>query len=140
MDDLTAIRRLSAYRPFERGGASALEAKQDLILATLAEAGGACASLSECRESAQTLWGLALDHLEIAQAVNGLIAAGSILRAADGALELSPSERERLEAHAELGEPMHAWPWRIGTRRSRSGFPPSLLASSRSSTRSCKPS
>ena len=39
--ELATIRKLSQYRPFERGGQSALEAQEDLLLAALAEAGGA---------------------------------------------------------------------------------------------------
>jgi hypothetical protein len=101
IDDLAAIRRLSQYRPFERGGASALEAKQDLVLAALAEAGGSCEAINECRESIKTLWGIDLDDLEIAQAVQGLIDSELIFRD-DGVLTLSAFEKERLDAHAEL--------------------------------------
>jgi hypothetical protein len=102
LDDLAAIRRLSQYRPFERGGASAVEAKQDLVLAALAEAGGSCQSVSECADSIETLWGLSFNHLELAQAINGLISDESLVRDKDGEFRLSTHEKQRLEAHAEL--------------------------------------
>jgi predicted nucleic acid-binding protein len=99
-DDLPTIRRLSQYRPFEGGGTSAREAKQDLLLATLAEAGGSCDSIGECNTYLTTLWGLTFEELELADLLNALIHAGQLNRGADGTIALSPAERGRLEAAA----------------------------------------
>lgn len=88
----------------------------------------------------QTLWGLAFDDLEVAQAVNGLLALGSVVRETDGALELSRGERERLDAHAELSRANARLALEEWHEPSRRGFLPSRLASSRSSTESFKPS
>ncbi len=51
VEERTAIRRLSQYRLLEAGGRSAREAKEDLIVATLAEVGGDSPSIAECAES-----------------------------------------------------------------------------------------
>lgn len=100
-DDLATIRRLSQYRPFEHGGASARETKEDLILAAIAEAGGRCTSISDCASTIETLWGLHYDALELADPINHLIAEQRVLRANDGGLSLSATEDRRLRAAAE---------------------------------------
>jgi len=99
-DDLRTIRRLSQYRPFERGGQSARERKEDLILAGLAEAGGACTSIGDCAATLRTLWGLRYDDLELADPIAHLIAEGRIVRNTSGAPSLSTDEQRRLEAAA----------------------------------------
>ena len=99
-DDLATIRRLSQYRPFERGGASARETKEDLILAAIAEAGGRCASIGDCASTIEVLWGLHYDGLGLAEPINRLIAEKRVMRANDGGLSLSDGENLRLTAAA----------------------------------------
>jgi len=94
--ELATIRKLSQYRPFERGGRDALEAQEDLLLAALAEAGGSLEGVKGCRAAVSTLFNLRLDEIEVSRALNSLIEAKTVLR--DGGLfRLSGAEQERLE-------------------------------------------
>jgi hypothetical protein len=70
--ELPVVQRLSQYRPFERGGASAREAQEDLVLATLAERDGPCASIDECRTDISGLFGIELDTMEVARFLEAL--------------------------------------------------------------------
>ena len=98
VDERTAIRRLSQYRLFEAGGESARQAKEDLIVATLAEVGGTSASIAECAESMDVLWTLRYDDLELADPLNHLVREGRVLRGHDGSLSLGTDELERLRS------------------------------------------
>src|SRR5215207_5739977 len=90
--DLATIRKLSQYRPFERGGRDALEAQEDLLLAALAEAGGVVDGIHGCRAAISTLFNLRLDEVEVSRALNSLLKAGTIVR--EGvAFRLSSAER-----------------------------------------------
>jgi hypothetical protein len=102
--DLTTIRRLSQYRPFERGGAHARETKEDLILAAIAEAGGSCTSVSDCASTIGTLWGLNYDALELGDPINHLIRDGRVVRDNAGALALSSEENRRLQGAAAASD------------------------------------
>jgi hypothetical protein len=102
--DRTSIRRLSQYRLFESGGETAREAKGDLIVATLAEADGTCASIHECAEHMAVLWGLTYDELELADALVELLRDDRVIREHDGRLELSGVENERLRIAARQSE------------------------------------
>jgi hypothetical protein len=97
-DALDTIRRLSRYRPFERGGASALEAQEDLLLAAIAEVGGSVGSVAEARD-AVSLFNLTLDEVEIGRALNSLAKAGAVERKG-GQFVLALAESERLAAVA----------------------------------------
>jgi hypothetical protein len=101
VEERTAIGRLSQYRLFEAGGKSAREAKEDLIVGTLAEADGESPSIAACAESMAALWGLRYDELELAEPLTQLIRDERIVRAHDGTLSLSEGERERLTKAAE---------------------------------------
>jgi hypothetical protein len=103
-NDLGTIRRLSQYRPFERGGASARETKEDLVLAALAEGGGSCASINDCASDIAVLWGLQYDALELGDPIGHLIANGQLLRGNDGGLTLSSAEFTRLKALAKASQ------------------------------------
>jgi predicted nucleic acid-binding protein len=98
VDALDTIRRLSQYRPFERGGASALEAQEDLLLAAIAEVGGSVESVAEARD-AVSLFNLTLDEVEIARALDSLAKAGAVEREG-GQFVLTAAEAERLAAVA----------------------------------------
>src|SRR5436309_14555869 len=93
--ELLTVQRLSRYRPFERGGAAAREAQEDLVLATLAEGDAPCAT-EDCRRNLATLFGIDLDTLEVARCLATLREEGRVL-AADGGFRLSDGERRRLE-------------------------------------------
>ena len=97
--DLTTIRKLSQYRPFERGGRDALEAQEDLVLAALAEAGGSIDGIAACAAAISALFTLDYDDIEIARAVNSLLARGDVERSGTHFV-LSDAERERLEEAA----------------------------------------
>ena len=97
--DFVAVRKLSQYRPFERGGQDALEAQQDLLLAALAEAGGSLDGVKACTAAIATLFKLDLDDLEVSRALNALAASGAVRRES-AAFVLSNDERDRLEAIA----------------------------------------
>jgi hypothetical protein len=98
--DLNAIRRLSQYRPFERGGDSERERKEDLIVAGLAEAGGTCSSLGDCASTLNTLWGLTYEELELTPAIKHLLEEGRVARDQSGGYSLTGPENTRLEAAA----------------------------------------
>jgi predicted nucleic acid-binding protein len=102
-DSLLTIRRLSQYRPFERGGASAREAIDDLVVAGLAENGGSCETLSECVEILHTLFRVNLDEVEVARSIGGLVKSGCVDNTA-GRYYLSSDERLRLEVVAAESE------------------------------------
>jgi hypothetical protein len=91
---------LSQYRLFEAGGESAREAKEDLIVATLAEMDGTSASIAACAESMAVLWTLRYDDLELADPLSHLVRDGRVVRAHDGTLSLSTREQERLTSAA----------------------------------------
>lgn len=93
--ELLTVQRLSQYRPFERGGAVAREAQEDLVLATLAEGNAAC-STNDCRANLETLFGIDLDTMEVARCMTALKEEGRVVPA-DGGFVLSERERERLE-------------------------------------------
>jgi hypothetical protein len=96
----TAVRRLSQYRPFEGGGASAREAIDDLVLACLAEADGGSASLPECVDIAKTLFTIELHDAEVARSAGDLIDGERVERDARR-FRLTRSERERLDQIAK---------------------------------------
>lgn len=96
---LSVVRALSQYRPFERGGAGAREAQEDLLLAGLAESGGSCASPSELGENVRSLFRVDLHQAEVDRALGQLIKDGRVARQS-GAYALSSAERERLDAVA----------------------------------------
>jgi predicted nucleic acid-binding protein len=102
-DSLLTIWRLSQYRPFERGGASAREAIDDLIKAGLAENGGSCETLTECVDVLHTLFRINLDEVEVARSIGDLVKSGCVLRTG-GRYEVSPEELVRLEAVAAESE------------------------------------
>jgi hypothetical protein len=97
--ELGTIRKLSQYRPFERGGRDALEAQEDLLLAALAEAGGWIDGVRGCREAITTLFNLVSDDVEIARALNSLLKEGRIYRERAG-FALTEDEAARLESVA----------------------------------------
>jgi hypothetical protein len=103
-DDLRLIRRLSQYRPFERGGQSARERKEDLVVAGLAEAGGSCTSIGDCAAAINALWGLSYDELELADPIAHLIAEQRLVRDSSGSIALADSERRRLDSAAAASE------------------------------------
>lgn len=94
--DALTIRRLNQYRPFERGGASAREAQEDLLLAVLAEAGSEIATVGLCSTAIKTLWGIELDDVETARAMSVLIGEQRVERDEDG-YRLTADECARLE-------------------------------------------
>lgn len=93
---LSVIRSLSQYRPFERGGESTLEAHEDIVLAALAEAGGSCETVAECRGSIETLFGICFEELSIAAVLNRLVKSGRVLHERDR-FTLADEQRARLE-------------------------------------------
>jgi predicted nucleic acid-binding protein len=101
VEERTAIGRLSQYRLFEAGGKSAREAKEDLIVATLAEMGGTAPSIAACAVSMATLWSLQYDELELALPMTRLIRDGRITRAHDGEVALSTDQQRTLNEAAE---------------------------------------
>lgn len=115
VDERTAVRRLSHYRLFEGGGESARVAKEDLIVATLAEMDGEAGSIAACAEAMAVLWGLKYDDLELADPLNHLIRDGRVCRAPDGVLALSEGEQDRLAdaaAASRLAEQTAMDEWR----------------------------
>lgn len=98
--DLHTIRKLSQYRPFERGGRSALEAQEDLIVAALAEAGGSLDGVEGCRSAVDSLFTLGLDDVEVGRALNALLKTGAVKREGS-AFVLSAGEHARLNAVAD---------------------------------------
>lgn len=98
--DLNTIRKLSQYRPFERGGRSALEAQEDLLVAALAEAGGSLEGIEGCRGAIGGLFSLDLDEVEVGRALNALLKTGAVRRE-NSHFVLSPSEQSRLDRVAE---------------------------------------
>jgi hypothetical protein len=101
--ELATIRKLSQYRPFERGGRESLEAQEDLLLATLAEAGGAIEGVNACRAAVSTVFSLELDEIELSRALNGLIEADLVVRE-PGRFRLSDAEQARLTSVAAESE------------------------------------
>jgi VIT1/CCC1 family predicted Fe2+/Mn2+ transporter len=95
--ELTTIRALSQYRPFEGGGASVRDAHADLLLAALAEAGGDCSDIDSLRDTVNTLFRIELSNLAVANALNQLIAEGRIAHVGRG-FALVDVEATRLEA------------------------------------------
>ena len=85
-DDLRTIRTLSQYRPFTEGGTSVREAHQDIVLAALAESGGECGTLAECRSAVATLFGIDLEEVSVANALTQLIRDGRVSRGTGFAL------------------------------------------------------
>lgn len=100
--DLGIVRVLSQYRPFERGGAGPREAQEDLLLASLAESGGGCASSAELRENVATLFRVDLHQAEVDRALGQLIREGRVER--NSGYCLSTVERERLDSVAATSE------------------------------------
>src|SRR5215216_5853608 len=94
--ELATIRKLSQYRPFERGGRDALEAQEDLLLAALAEAGGSLDGVAGCRAAVSTLFNLNLDEVEVARALNSLLKENMVERQGTTNFVLSAAERARL--------------------------------------------
>ena len=108
IEERTAIGRLSQYRLFEAGGKSAREAKEDLIVGTLAETDGTSPSIAACAESMAALWTLRYDELELAEPLTRLIRDGRIVRAHDGTLSLSTDEHKHLTEAAEASRATEA--------------------------------
>jgi predicted nucleic acid-binding protein len=73
-----AVRRLAQYRPFAHEGLDARLALRDLILAAAVEGDGSIASLGECRDTCQTLWGLEVEIDELRSAFSELIREGQL--------------------------------------------------------------
>jgi hypothetical protein len=108
-----AISRLSQYRPFEAGGATAREAIDDLLLACLAEAGGEAKSINDCVDTASTLFTVTLNEVEVARSLGDLVKAELVVRT-DGRFRLSSDENGRLhrvaaESAAISREAMSDW-------------------------------
>jgi hypothetical protein len=97
---LSTIRSLSQYRPFEGGGESTLEAHEDIALAALAEAGGSCETMGGCQEAIETCFGIRFEELTIAATLSRLVKSGRVDHD-DGRFSLSDEERERLDHVAE---------------------------------------
>ncbi len=97
------MRVLSQYRPFERGGAGPREAQEDLLLASLAEAGGSCASPAELRDATTTLFGVDLHQVEVDRALGQLIKDLRVEHTG-GSYCLTDLERRRLEMTAAESE------------------------------------
>jgi hypothetical protein len=97
---LSTIRSLSQYRPFESGGESTLDAHEDIALAALAEAGGSCETVGACQEAIETCFGIRFEELTIAATLNRLVKSGRV-RHENGRFSLSYEERERLDQVAE---------------------------------------
>lgn len=93
---LQTIRALSRYRPFEGGGTSVKEAHEDLILAALAEAGGHCESVQECRDTVKTLFRVDLAELSVAAALNTLVRDERVTHVGSS-FQLASDEALRLE-------------------------------------------
>jgi predicted nucleic acid-binding protein len=97
--DVDVVRVLSQYRPFERGGAGPREAQEDLLLATLAEVGGSCASPAELRDYVHALCGVNLHQPEVDRALGQLIKESRVARDSKGYC-LSQGESARAETTA----------------------------------------
>jgi hypothetical protein len=111
--ELSTIRSLSQYRPFEGGGESTLEAHEDIALAALAEAGGSCETVGACKEAVETCFGIRFEELTIAASLNRLVKSGRVGHD-HGRLALSDEERQRLDQVAEQSrevaeEAFHDW-------------------------------
>jgi VIT1/CCC1 family predicted Fe2+/Mn2+ transporter len=97
---LSTIRALSQYRPFEGGGESTLEAHEDIALAALAEAGGSCETVGACQQAIETCFGIRFEELTIGATLNRLIKSSRV-RHGIGRFALSNEERERLDQVAK---------------------------------------
>jgi VIT1/CCC1 family predicted Fe2+/Mn2+ transporter len=111
--ELSAIRSLSQYRPFEGGGESLLEAHEDIALAALAEAGGSCETVEACRDAIETCFGIRFEDLTIAAALNRLVKSGRVSHEHDH-FQLTDQEQQRLDRVAEetneiAGEALRDW-------------------------------
>jgi hypothetical protein len=99
-EKLQAVRRLNQYRPFEGRGASARDAQDDLVLATLAESGGMCSSVAECQDNIRTLFSIDLHQVEVARSLSELTNADRVERKVDG-FRLTDEARAQLTAVSE---------------------------------------
>jgi predicted nucleic acid-binding protein len=91
-----SVRRLAQYRPFAHAGVDAKAAVGDLVTAAIVESGGSVASLGECRDTCQTLWGLDVELDEVRSAVAGLVREGRLQK--DGATyELTEAARAEID-------------------------------------------
>lgn len=95
-DQSSLVRSLSQYRPFERGGANAREAQEDLVLSCLAELGGASESAAALRDDIQAFASIDLHQAEVDRAAGQLIKDGRIEQGAGGTLRLTQQEQVRL--------------------------------------------
>lgn len=98
--ELATIRKLSQYRPFERGGRDALEAQEDLLIAALAEAGGSLDGVQACRDAISAFFNLDYDEVEVARALKPLLEDGHVERRGTS-FALSQAEFDRMEAVAQ---------------------------------------
>jgi predicted nucleic acid-binding protein len=101
--DLSTIRALSQYRPFEGQGESARDAQEDLVLAALAEADGHVESIARCKEDISTLFGLTLEEVAVAAALGRLVERGAAEKVSDG-FRLAEPELTRLKATASQSQ------------------------------------
>src|SRR5207302_5667757 len=101
--DLQRIRSLSQYRHFEGGGESVKEAYEDLVLASMAEAGGSIGSVEDCQSAIYTLFQLDLELIAVAGALNGLRHAGRA-EASGAGFHLVELEKRRLDETARASE------------------------------------
>lgn len=101
-----AVSRLSQYRPFEAGGATAREAIDDLVLACLAEAGGKATSIKDLVQIAGTLFTVDLHEAEVARSLDDLQKSQAVDQV-DGSFQLSSTERTRLDTVAAESANVH---------------------------------
>jgi hypothetical protein len=96
---LAAVRRLDQYRPFEKGGATAREAVDELVLAFLAENDGKVSSIEECVDIGKTLFTVNLHEVEVARSLQDLLKSERI-EDQDG-FRLVEGEQQRLDKVAQ---------------------------------------
>lgn len=97
---MNAVRALSQYRPFERGGASAREAQEDLLAACIAESGGSVPSRAALRDAVETLFRIELHQAEVDRGLGQLIKDNRVSRDGGQKYALTTTERQRLDTVA----------------------------------------
>ena len=97
LTDLKTIRALSQYRPFEGRGQSARDAQEDLVVAAMAEADGSVATVAECTNHVQTLFGLHLEEVAVAAALGRLVKQSTVKKLTSGGYALTDEEFTRLK-------------------------------------------
>lgn len=121
VSDLQQIRRLSQYRPFERGGLDLRAVLEDLVIAIAAIADGSLPSLLECREAFKDAWGVTVEVDELRPIVERLIETGEAERTDQG-LRLSARLMTALEAKARESQEVEERAlreWVLAVRKAR---------------------